>query len=647
MTDTPPPAARSANSTSPASRVVAGLRLILTLAIPLAAIGFSLGLPLYLGMSIYNEQFLALMLALSLGLVFLAKSWRGAPQPAVPPLPDLICAALGFGLGLHIALTYEALSMSTAMDPRGYLIPAVLLILLLLEAVRRVAGWPLAAIMVAFLVYGIFGHLAPAPFTGRNVAVDRLAVQIALDPSAIFGTSLAICATAVVTFMIFGGMLERAGGSEFFNNISLAIFGGYRGGAAKIAVASSALMGSISGSAVANVASSGVITIPLMKKTGYPAQTAAAVETVASTGGQLAPPVMGAAAFLMADFLQIDYGQVVLAALVPAALYYLALFFHIDLFAARRGLKPLSRAELPSKVQVLRTGWFYILPFVILIVAMFHLNLPVEEAALWSAAALVPIFALKAGLRGVVPGVLSALLSAGRASLAVVLISAAAGIIIGVLNQTGLSFNLTRILMSLGENSLFLLLLLSAAISIVLGMGMPTVGVYVLLATLVTPSMVRLGMEPIAAHMFVLYFGMMSMITPPVAIAAFSAASLADSAPMRTAMEATRMAWTAFVVPFLFAYSPTLLGVGAPLPIALSIGTALAAVWAITAAANGYLRGPVGPGLRVLCLMAGGALLLPAGLFEGVLWVNLAGGLGLAALLLLSPVRRDAAGLSA
>ncbi|QGZ36602.1 TRAP transporter permease [Stappia indica] len=617
-------------------RLFAGLRTAFAVSIPLLAVGFCLDGPRRLGYVIYDEQFLALLVGLCLALVFLSTGARGTARKGAAPWYDVLAAVTGLGVCLYIASDYEGISIASAMDPMVHLFPALAVILLLLEGVRRVAGFALTAIILVFLVYGLWGYLMPAPLTGQQVSPQRLAVQIAFDPSAILGTALFICATAVVTFILFGAILEKAGGTEFFNDISLALFGGYRGGAAKIAVTSSALMGSISGSAVANVVSSGVVTIPLMKRSGYRAQTAAAVETVASTGGQLAPPVMGAAAFLMADFLQVDYSEVVLAALIPALLYFLSIFFQVDLAAARRGLRALSKSELPSARAVMAKGWIYPLPFVVLIVAMFWLHLRVEEAALWACASLMPILLWRKGGRRSPGDLFSAFASAGQSSTSVILIAAAAGIIIGILNLTGLSFSLTRILTTLGENNLFLLLLLSAALSIVLGMGMPTVGVYVLLATLVTPSMIKLGVEPIAAHMFVLYFGMMSMITPPVAVAAFSAATLASSPPMRTAMEATVMAWPAFVVPFLFVFSPTLLGVGPAVSVVASTVTALAGVWCVTASVVGYIREPAGPLSRLIIFACGAALLMPTDLFPGALLVNIAGLAAMVAMLLWS-----------
>jgi len=409
--------------------------------------------------------------------------------------------------------------------------------------------------------------------------------------------------------------------------------GRFRGGPAKMAVVGSALFGSVSGSAVANVVATGVITIPLIKKSGYPAHKAGAIEAVASTGGQLMPPIMGASAFLMAEFLQISYAEVVLAALLPAILYYVALFIQADLDAAKLGIAPLERATLPPARPVL-PGLYYLLPFAVLLVALFAFRQTPQLSALAGAALLVPL-ALAFGYRGERPRwreFLRAVPAAGYAVLDIVLVCVAAGIVIGVLGISGLGFNLTQALVQIGEGSLALLLVLTALVCIVLGMGLPTVGVYVLLAALVAPALVKVGISPIAAHLYVMYFGMMSMITPPVAIAAFVAASIAGADPMRTGWSAVAFGWTAFVVPFLFVLSPQLLLQGAPWAVALAAATAMAGVWLVAIAITGYFLRPLGAPWRAAFAVAGLMALIPAGAFPGAIYTDVAGmvaGLGL------------------
>ncbi len=390
--------------------------------------------------------------------------------------------------------------------------------------------------------------------------------------------------------------------------------GRFRGGSAKIAVTASGLFGSISGSAVSNVVSTGVITIPLMRQGGYPAHSAAAIEAVASTGGQLMPPIMGAAAFLMAEFLQVSYTDVVLSALIPAVLYYVALFVQTDLLAARNGITRVDESQIPRIAGVLRKGWHYPVPFAILIGALFFLNWTPELSALAGAVVLIASgMLLGYGKERLTPkGILEALRDTGTASLDILMITAAAGFIIGVLNISGFGFSLTIVLVEVAGSSVWLLLILSAIICIILGMGMPTVGVYVLLAALVAPALVKVGVDPMAAHMFVMYFGMMSMITPPVAIAAFAAASLASTDAMKTGWEAMRFGWIAYIIPFVFVLSPRLLMKGDPVTVAIAFVTAVAGVWMTSAAVVGFFVRPMSPATRVLYAVAGIMLFLPA-----------------------------------
>jgi len=370
-----------------------------------------------------------------------------------------------------------------------------------------------------------------------------------------------------------------------------------------------------------------VITIPLMRSGGYRAIDAGAIEAVASTGGQLMPPIMGAAAFLMADFLQIAYAEVVLAALIPAILYYAALFIISDLEAAKRGIKRIPEQDIPRAAPVLKKGWIFPLPFAVLIGTLFFLNWSPELAALASAAVILASGMLIGydGKRLRPRDVLAALRETGTAVLDIFMIGAAAGMVIGVLNLSGLGFGLTLSLVTLGGGNGFLLLLIGALICIVLGMGMPTAGVYILLSTLVAPALVEVGFLPIAAHLFILYFGMMSMITPPVAIAAFAAASLSGADPMRTGFAAVRFGWVAFVIPFMFIYAPSLLMQGPALGVVLAVATATFGVWIVSIGIVGYLVRPLNVLERVLFAASGIALVVPADAFRGALATDITG----------------------
>jgi TRAP transporter 4TM/12TM fusion protein len=374
------------------------------------------------------------------------------------------------------------------------------------------------------------------------------------------------------------------------------------------------------------VVATGVVTIPMIKKSGYAPHQAGAIEAVASTGGQLMPPVMGAAAFLMAEFLQIPYSEVVLAALVPALLYYTALFIQADLEAARKGITRVPQADIPRARDVL-PGLHFLLPFVVLIVGLFSFNIQPETAVL--AAALVLIAgAYLFGYRGERPQLgklIDSIRETGIGVIEIILIVAGAGFVIGVLSLSGLGFNLTLTLVQIGAGSLIILMLLAALVCIVLGMGLPTAGVYVLLAALVAPAMVEVGVVPIAAHLYVMYFGMMSMITPPVAIAAYVAAGLAGADPMRTGWEACRFGWSAYVVPFLFVLSPTLLLIGPADAVALAIVTATLGIWLVSIGMIGFFMRPIAPALRGAFMAAGLMALIPAGAFPGAVWTDILG----------------------
>jgi len=406
--------------------------------------------------------------------------------------------------------------------------------------------------------------------------------------------------------------------------------GRYRGGSAKIAITASSLFGSISGVAVSNIVATGVITIPLMKRAGFSPRLAASIEAVASTGGQLMPPVMGAVAFLMADFLEVSYREIVIAALVPSLLYYVALFIQADLEAARNGIARVEEDQIPELMDVLRLGWLFILPFVGLIYALFWLNWTAETSALL-ASGIVLVVGLLFGYKGKRMSLIDiwdALIRTGLSILDILMIVAGAGFIIGVLGITGLGFAFTFLIVEFGGGNLFLLLVVSAVLCIILGMGMPTLGVYVLLAVIVAPSLVEVGITPIAAHMFILYFGMMSLITPPVAVAAFFAASIAQAPAMGTGWTSMRFGWTAYVVPFLFVFSPSLLLQGDDsVTLAADVVTAVFGVWLVSAAMIGYFINALSFVMRALAILAGILLLIPQELAIGTVWTDILGGI--------------------
>ena len=592
----------------------------------LGAIAWAVGIYQILDLSIYTEQFAAAMLAVALALAYAhLPARRGTGRHRVPWY-DWIAVIASLGAAGYLAVRYASIVDIILLRPSDAVAVGVILIALLLESLRRASGNVLPALVVIFIVYGLFAGLLPGQFQGRSTDWQMLAGYLTVDINGMLGVPLKIGTSVVITFILFGNLLMVTGASNWFTELALTAMGRFRGGSAKIAVVASALFGSISGSAVANVVATGVVTIPMIKRSGYAPHQAAAIEAVASTGGQLMPPVMGASAFLMAEFLQIPYGEVVLAALVPALLYYLALFIQTDLDAARAGITRVDPSEIPPLRSVL-PGLHFLLPFIVLIVALFSFNVVPELAALWSALALV-ILALAFGYRGRRPRI-SALLDTvrgtGIAVIEIILITAAAGLVIGVLGISGLGFNMTLALVTIGGGNLYLLLVLSALVCIILGMGLPTVGVYVLLAALVAPALVEVGVLPVAAHLYVMYFGMMSMITPPVAIAAYAAAGLAGADPIRTGLESMRLGWSAYVVPFLFVLSPTLILRGPADKVTIALVTASLGIWLVSIAVVGYFMRPVPAFGRLLFAASGLLALIPAGAFPGAEITDLAG----------------------
>jgi TRAP transporter 4TM/12TM fusion protein len=526
----------------------------------------------------------------------------------------VLLAVIGFITGWYVAIDFADISTRLFEAPLKGLVTASIFFLLTVEGLRRTVGLPLVVILVFFMGYALVGHHAPGALQTREVQLDRMLYYLGVDTSGLFGLIMLVGVTVVIPFLFFGQLLHSSGGAGFFNDLSLGLMGRFRGGAAKISVLASSLFGTISGVVVSNILATGVITIPMMKKSGFTARQAAAIEATASTGGQLMPPVMGAVAFVMADFLQRPYRDIIIAALVPSILYYVALFIQADLEAAKMGIKRVPENDIPRMRPVLASGIIFAVPFAVLIYLLFWANREAEFAALVASlvvAAIGILFGYK-GQRMNFRALFDALVQTGIASLDILMIAAAAGFITGILQATGLGFALTLLLVKLGGGNLIVLLIIAAMLCIVLGMGMPTIGVYVLLAVLIAPALIELGFSPLASHMFILYLGMMSMITPPVAIGAFFAASLAGAEPMRTGFTAMRFGWTAYIVPFLFIFSPALLLQGDDLVATMiAVATAIAGVWLVSIGMTGYLFRAIPPLLRIAFVIAGIALLLP------------------------------------
>jgi TRAP transporter 4TM/12TM fusion protein len=444
-------------------------------------------------------------------------------------------------------------------DPSRW-VPAAVAIALLMEAVRRHGGNAIAGLIAVIGFYGFFGQWLPGVLEAQYTEPRRLLGFLYVDTNGVPGLVLGVASTVVLAFIIFSKCLEATGAGRFFDQLAMALLGRYRGGPAKVAVASSSLFGLISGSSVANVVSSGSVTIPLMKRSGVKPEYAAAVEAVASNAGQLTPPVMGATAFLIAEFLQIPYSEVVLAAIVPALVFYIVLLVQIDSHAARHGLRGLLQADLPRLGTVLRHGWPYILPIGVLVYTMFVLGYSVSKAALYASATMLALMVLTRQGTGWLKLLRALTVGVGEDMLAILLVSAGAGLVIGVLNISGLSFSITLLLTHVGQSwGVIVMLVLTAGLAIVLGMGIPTAAVYVLLSVVLAPALTKIGLQPLAAHMFIFYFGLMSMLTPPVAIASYAAASIAGADLWRTSWAGLRLGFSGYLLPFVFVLNPALL----------------------------------------------------------------------------------------
>jgi TRAP transporter 4TM/12TM fusion protein len=617
----------AAEPVSAASPAIARATDVLQALLLISVVGWVLDLPRRaLGMSLYTEQLLAVCLGLALAIAFInsrfKREWIG-----------WACAAAAIGICGYIAVRYEPLTISIAELPLEGVIGSAVLILLVLEATRRSAGGVLVAIILVISAYVFIGPHMPSDFATRSVSPERLLVYLGLDTNSMIGNILSVAVLIVVPFTLMGQVLGRTGGAAYFADLAMSAMGRYRGGAAKIAVFGSALFGTISGAAVSNVVAVGVVTIPLMSRSGFTPTRAAAIEAVGSTGGQLMPPVMGAAAFIMAEFLQVPYGAVVIAAVIPALLYYAALFIHVDLEAAKHRIGAAQVAEAPKLRDVVASGWHFPIPISFLIATLIwpeYFQIPIERAAIYATAMLI-VLSMIFGYRGnrVSPHeMLRAVLDTGRAALDIILIGAAAGLVVGALSISGISFGLTLQLIALSGENLFVLLVLTALISIILGMGMPTVSVYVLTASLLAPSIIKLGVSPMAAHMYVMYFGMLSMITPPVAIAAYAAANIARVSGWTTGWTAVVVGWSTFFIPFLFVTEPSMLMNDTWLSIAWNLSRNLLGIFAGTAAIVGFAFALLSPVLRLALGAAALAILMPPHIFPGaelIDWLGLAG----------------------
>jgi len=495
---------------------------------------------------------------------------------------------------------------------------------LLLEATRRFFGWTLVVLVIIFMLYALFTDLFPGPLYGRSMPWRRLLVSLFLDKSALFGITINVAATVVLAFVVFGQLLFATGGGKGIIDLTLTVFGRMKGGAAKVPVVASGAFGSLSGIAVANVYATGQLTIPLMKRYKIEPHVAGAIEAVASTGGLILPPVMGVVAFIMATFLNITYAEVCIAAALPAILYYLALYIQVDRFVARKGYARLPAEERPS-IKI-NECWIFIVPIGVLIYTLFFMGLEAEACALYAAGTVLVVSMFRKENRLTFRKFALALEASGQGILEISVVCGIAGFIIGVVMFTGLGFSLTQVLVELCRGNLFLLLIFSAVMCIILGMGMPIVTVYIITAIIVAPVLSSLGVSDLAAHMFVYYWGMLSFLTPPIMLSVFAASTLAQANAWATARLGMRLGIAAYIVPFVFIYDSGLLAQGSLFGIVISALTALLGIGMVAIALEGYILRNLRWIQRILLVLGGMALLVPNGIANFM-------GLGLALLL--------------
>lgn len=572
------------------------------------AVGMSLFHIWALGFTILDPWHLtAIHILLATVLVFLyvpivpgSRFWR---------VTDFALAVLAAATYLYIFYDYRGLLMRAGSFPTtADVFFGASAIILTLEATRRMTGIAMPIVAIAALVYGYFGAHLPGMFGHRGYGVERI-VSYVYSLDGIFSSALQVSATYIFLFILFGAFLQSSGASDFFLRLATAGVGGIRGGPAQVAVFASALFGTISGSAVANTAGTGAVTIPMMKRTGYKPHFAAAVEAVASTGGQLMPPIMGAGAFIIADIVGVSYWMVALAALIPALLYFSTVIIGIDLEAQRTGLRGLSASQLPRASAVLRSDGHLLLPIFVLLFSLTVLLVSPIRAALYSLLAIFVVSFVRKHSQFTPKRLLDALAGGAKGSLEVATACASAGIVVGILNLTGLGHTIASIVIALSDGVVLIALILSMCVCIVLGMGLPTTPAYIIAAAVVAPVLVQMGIAPMQAHLFVFYFACIAVITPPVALASFTAAGIAGAPPMKVSWTGVKLGIAAFLIPFFFAFNPALIGQGAALQVAGAAVTALVGVYFLACGVHGYFLGRINVLIRAP-LVAGACLLI-------------------------------------
>ena len=604
--------------------LIGGVARLLAIGLPVYSFIYLMNLFEPAGLFIYSGTHNGIFLAVVLTIVFLyVPASRSAPRTRVPWYDFVL---IGFGLAgiLYFAINYEQIVKTSGVGITFMeQVLGFLTLVVLFEAVRRTLGWAMIIVVLFFLIHAKFTYLFPGILGGPQFSWDRVMTYLYLSDQGIFGVVLKIATTIIISFMIFGAFLDVSGAGNTFMKLSLALLGHVRGGAAKVAILGSALFGTVTGSPMAEIGVIGNFTIPLMKRIGYSPTFAGAAEATAACGGVIDPPVMGAVAFVMADFTGIGYAKIAVAAILPAILYYLSLYFQLDLRAASTGLKGLPKAELPKVKEALKESWLLFIPVAVLVVRMMALNEEPTRSVFISLAVLILLGLFNRRNRLALSKIIKALESAGTSMIEITPICGVAGVIVGSLTLTGLGINLSSLLVTLSGGSLLLLSILTAVAIYIMGMGISAIASYILMAILVAPALIQMGVPMIVAHFFIFYIGVSTFITPPFAPAAYVAAAVAGADPMRVGYTAMRLAIVAYLVPFISIYQPALLWQGTLVEIGIAAITGIIAVYALSVGFEGFCFTSLKWPERVLWLAAGFVLFVPkiTLIAPGLVWV--------------------------
>jgi len=507
----------------------------------------------------------------------------------------------------------------------------IFLIVALIEATRRIVGNALAIITILFVIYGFAGPYMPGILSHPGLTLNRFINIVYLSSDGIFGVALYASAVYIVLFIILGAVFAETGVGDYFTNLATRFFGRLRGGPAKVAVVSSALFGSISGSAMANVISTGTFTIPLMKKSGFKTDYAAGIEASASTGGQIMPPIMGATAFLIAEIVGIPYFELVKAAFIPALLYFAAVLMTVDLYARRNGIQGIPLEDLP-KLSNLVKQLYLLIPLVFLVILLGVFNSTIMRAGIWTIVVTLIVVMFNKKTRLNKEKLVKSVEGSINGATTVAIACAVVGIIIGVLMSSGLGFRISNIIIDVAGGNMAILLILTMVVSLILGMGLPTTAAYLVLAVLVAPAMIEMGVDPLAAHLFIFYFGIISNITPPVALASFTAAGVARSNPNKVAIQSFKISLSGYILPFMFVYNPVLLFEGTWYDILLALVTSLIGVYFLSASLEKYFVSWHLHWIERIMLFAAALLLIDPTILTDVI------GLGICAIIVISKI---------